>query len=196
MDRNPRLIHRLQGAFDANLTGEKNITKLKNEWGYLLTIPLKKATGYSNIISLGLQNTIEETGKGSDTKPFVFVAMPFKKEMEDIFYYGIQQPSRESGFLCERIDNESFTGDILAQVKIKIDGCAVVIADLTGSNPNVYLEVGYAWGKGKPTILLLKEGEDLKFDVKGYRHLRYETIKGLEESLTKELSNLKNKRLI
>ena len=28
------------------------------------------------------------------------------------------------------------------------------VADLTTANPNVYLEIGYAWGMGKPTVLL------------------------------------------
>lgn len=162
----------------------------------MLTIQPKKVSADKVVVSLEPQNTIEKTGKGSDAKPVVFVAMPFKKDMEDVFYFGIQDPSRDTGFLCERIDNESFTGDILEQVKSKIENCTVVIADLTGSNPNVYLEVGYAWGRGKPTILLVKEGEDLKFDVRGYRHLKYETIKGLRESLTKELVGLKDRKLI
>jgi hypothetical protein len=196
VERNPRLIRRLKDAFDANLAGEKHVSKLDKEWGYLLTIPLKKESAEGKVVSLEPQNTIEKTGKRSDTKPVVFVAMPFRKDMEDVFYFGIQDPSRDIGFLCERIDNESFTGDILEQVKSKIDNCTVVIADLTGSNPNVYLEVGYAWGKGKPTILLVKDGEELKFDVRGYKHLKYETIKGLKESLTKELFGLKDRKLI
>ncbi len=82
--------------------------------------------------------------------------MPFKKDMEDVFYFGIQEPVRNAGFLCERIDMESFIGDILTQVKIKIEKANVLIAELTGSNPNVYLEVGYAWGKNIPTILLVR----------------------------------------
>ncbi len=185
VDRNPRLVQRLQNVFDANIFIEKYMSKLDEEWGYLLTIPLQKDSADTRVIPIKLQNVIEKTGKGSGTKPVVFVAMPFKKDMEDVFYFGIQDPSHDSGFLCERIDNESFTGDILEQVKAKIQSCAVVVADLTGSNPNVYLEVGYAWGKGKPTILLAKEGEDLKFDVRGYRHLRYQTIKELKDSLTR-----------
>lgn len=38
-----------------------------------------------------------------------------------------------AGFLCERIDHDSFTGDILAQIKKKIETAAIVIAELTGS---------------------------------------------------------------
>lgn len=149
-------------------------------------------TKWINTMS-GTSDSIDSAGSGSESKPHVFVAMPFLKEMEDVFYFGIQDPTHDAGFLCERIDNQAFIGDILDQVKKKIESAAVVIADLTNSNPNVYLEVGYAWGKGRPTILVIKAGEETKFDVRGYRHLKYETIKALKEKLDNELKQLKSK---
>jgi nucleoside 2-deoxyribosyltransferase len=78
-------------------------------------------------------------------------------------------------------------------VKKKIDTAAVVIAELSGANPNVYLEVGYAWGKGRPTILLAKNEEELRFDVRDQRCLKYERIRDLEEILNRELKELKSK---
>ena len=66
----------------------------------------------------------------------------------------------------------------------------MVIADLSTANPNVYLEVGYAWGCGKPTILAVRQAEDLKFDVSGQRCLIYRSIKSLEELLRQELNGL------
>ena len=122
--------------------------------------------------------------------------MPFKKDMDDVFYYGIQHPARAAGFICERVDQEAFIGDILNQVKKKIETAAVVIAEITGANPNVYLEIGYAWGKGRPTLLLLKDEQELRFDVRNQRCLKYERIKDLEEALSKELKELKSKGFI
>ncbi len=122
--------------------------------------------------------------------------MTEEKDMDDVFYYGIQQPVRAAGFLCERVDQEAFLGDILDRVKQKIETAAVVIAELTGANPNVYLEIGYAWGKGVPALLLLKDGQELRFDVRGQRCLKYERIRDLEESLAKELQGLKSQGLI
>jgi len=49
-------------------------------------------------------------------------------------------------------------------VKKRIPSAALVVADLSTANPNVYLEVGHAWGCGKPTILTVRQTEDLKFD--------------------------------
>ena len=72
-------------------------------------------------------------------------------------------------------------------VKDRITNATLVIADLTGGNPNVYLEVGYAWGCGRPTVLVIRDTADLKFDTRGQRCLVYKRIKDLEESLRREL---------
>jgi hypothetical protein len=129
-----------------------------------------------------------------ENKPRAFVAMPFSDEMEDVFYYGIQSPVRQLGYICERVDQEAFTGDILEQVKMRIENAEIVIADLTGSNPNVYLEVGYAWGKGRPTVLVANKKDELKFDVRGQKCLRYQNIKDLDKLLTSELKGLGNRK--
>lgn len=123
-------------------------------------------------------------------KPHIFVAMPFLEEMDDIYHYGIQKVVREAGYICERVDGSCYTGDIVARVKELIEGAAVVVADLSHSNPNVYLEVGYAWGCKKPTILLVNDLNELKFDVQGQKCLIYKKIRDLEQLLAQELERL------
>jgi hypothetical protein len=66
----------------------------------------------------------------------------------------------------------------------------VKAADLSMANPNVYLEVGYAWGRGRQTILLVRDIRELKFDVAGYRCLIYKNIRDLETQLSRELQHL------
>jgi len=133
---------------------------------------------------------LRDAGYASANRPHIFVAMPFAEEMDDTFHYGIQGAVNAAGFLCERADLSSFTGDVMEWVKKRITSATLVIADLSSANPNVYLEVGYAWGCGRPTVLLVKNTADLKFDVKGQRCLVYKKIKDLEESLQKELETL------
>lgn len=135
-----------------------------------------------------------QTAEQVDRKPRAFVAMPFAPEMEDVFYYGIQNPVRQLGYICERVDQEAFTGDIIEQVKMRIENAEIVIADLTGANANVYLEVGYAWGKGRPTLLVANNKDELRFDVRGQRCLKYQSIKDLEKQLTTELKSLSNRK--
>lgn len=129
-------------------------------------------------------------GKPSRTKPFIFVAMPFVDSMNDIFHYGIQGAVRAAGYICERADLTPFVGDVMARVKQRIERASLVIADLTGANPNVYLEVGFAWGCGRPTVLIAREAPPPEFDVKGQRCLIYNSIKDLEEVLSRELKAL------
>lgn len=135
---------------------------------------------------------LQNAGYTSNTKSHIFVAMPFADEMEDVFHYGIQGAVNAAGFLCERADLSSFTGDVMEWVKKRIASAKLVIADLSSANPNVYLEVGYAWGCGRPTVLLCRDAAELKFDVKGQRCLVYKKIKELEAALKDELENLKS----
>lgn len=127
---------------------------------------------------------------GAAESAHAFVAMPFAQPFEDVFHYGIAPSVRAAGMLCERIDQAMFTGDILARMKERIRSASVLVADLTDANPNVYLEVGFAWAADVPTVLVHRESSDLKFDVQGQKCLRYATIKELEESLTEELKGL------
>lgn len=148
--------------------------------------------GYGSISTLTAesQNTLRTVGYSSAAKPHVFVAMPFAAEMDDLYHYGIQGAANASGLLCERADLSVFTGDVMEWVKTRISSAKLVVADLSSANPNVYLEVGYAWGCRVPTVLLVRETNDLKFDVKGQRCIVYKSIKQLEESLRLELAGL------
>lgn len=125
------------------------------------------------------------------TRRHVFVAMPFSVDMEDIYYYGIQRAVSVNDLQCVRIDQTAFTGDILQQIKASINTSVAVVAELTGTNANVHLELGYAWGRDIPTVLLLRDGEKLCFDVRGQKCLMYRTIKDLETALSEELARLR-----
>ena len=134
-------------------------------------------------------------GNVSDNKPLIFVAMPFTPGMYDVFDYGIRGAVKKAGYLCERTDEAYFTGEIIERIKKRINDAELIIADMTSSNPNVYLEVGLAWGYGKPTILIAQNEQDLKFDVRGHKCILYNLITDLEEKLARELIGIKGGNL-
>ncbi len=176
-------LSRLRNVIDNHLEIYKIVSRSDKDWTY--TIGLKKLTRVEG-------NKIIKATKKSETKKHIFVAMPFKDDMNNTFYFGIQQPVNNNDFLCERIDQDIFTGDILTKIKNKIETASAIIADLTTQNPNVYLEVGYAWGIGKPTIFIIEETDSPRFDLQGQRHLKYkkDNLKQLQDNLTKEIKAL------
>jgi hypothetical protein len=134
---------------------------------------------------------LRSVGYDSDTKDHAFVAMPFDESFQDTFHYGIMPAVRQAGLICERIDELTFTGDVIPRMKERIDAARIVVADLTDANPNVYLEVGYAWGRKVPTVLICHHATELKFDVRGQRCLIYRSIRDLEQKLTNEIDGLR-----
>ncbi|MFP4322719.1 MAG: hypothetical protein ACLFTK_09720 [Anaerolineales bacterium] len=127
-----------------------------------------------------------------ETTPFVFVAMPFADDYDDHYYLALRPAITANGYLCIRLDQEesSFTGDIMEQVKSRIRDAALMVALLDNANPNVYLEVGYAWGVGTPAILILHEDQTPPFDVQGARLLFYRQMYKLKATLQAEIEAL------
>jgi hypothetical protein len=111
--------------------------------------------------------------------------MPFSEEFQNVYEYGIYPAVRNCSFICERVDETHFTGDVLCRIREGIEGASLVIADLTEGRPNVYLEVGYAWGRGVPVILVAKKGEQLHFDVSTHRCLFYGKFSQFVQDLEK-----------
>jgi hypothetical protein len=119
------------------------------------------------------------------SKRRVFVAMPFSEEFQNVYEHGIYPAVRNCGLICERVDETHFTGDILGRIRAGIESADLVVADMTEARPNVYLEVGYAWGRNIPVIIVAKKGEKLHFDVSTHRCVFYgrftQFAKDLEE---------------
>lgn len=193
MNNNKSRMESIRSAFQNSLSNSRYATKLgiKRNLAYLITAKLKEVYGYDRYKYIS--KSIKTAGIKSEIKHSIFVAMPFKKEMYDLFRFGISQPTRRIGFLCERVDQQRYTGAVLEKIKKEIDGAKAIVAVLTDSNPNVYLEVGYAWGKKKPTLLLIKKGKEPEFDLKAENYIEYETITEVEDVLKRQLNGLKEK---
>jgi nucleoside 2-deoxyribosyltransferase len=129
--------------------------------------------------------------------------MPFDKIFDDRYRLGIKETARDLGILAERVDEQIYREGILDRIYRQIEVADVVVADMTGKNPNVFYEVGYAHAKGKLTILLTSDADDIPFDLKHRRHVVYgESINTLRERLKQELEwakaeveNVRNSRI-
>lgn len=86
-----------------------------------------------------------------------------------------------------RIDQEIFE---------KLHRSSIVITDLTGSRPNCFLELGYAFGRGLPTVVLAKNGTEHPFDIKTFSAHFWKTTGTVEErrrQFKEHLNSVKNR---
>lgn len=123
----------------------------------------------------------------ADTDLFAFVLMPFNAEYNDVYKFGIKEAATSLGIRAERVDEQKFTEGMLERIYRQIDYADIIIADMSGQNPNVFYEVGYAHAKNKICILLTKDANDIPFDLKHRRHIIYKSISELKGSLEEEL---------
>src|SRR5689334_2968311 len=109
------------------------------------------------------------------SNPFAFVLMPFDNDFDDIYRLGVKEPLAAMGIIAERVDEQIFHSEnILQRIINQISAADFIIADMTGRNPNVFYEVGFAHAKDKTCVLLTRDAADIPFDLKHHRHIVYE----------------------
>jgi nucleoside 2-deoxyribosyltransferase len=110
----------------------------------------------------------------------VFVLMPFREELEPI-YQIIKDAGQRAGLRIMRADEFVAPGQITAQISEAIARAGLIVADITGQNPNVLFEVGMATSLGKDILIISQDRAGIPFDIKDQRVIFYEnTIRGAE----------------
>jgi hypothetical protein len=122
----------------------------------------------------------------------IFVAMPFTRDLNDVYLLGVRDVAERLGCVVERADEVEHNGYIVAVIQERVQLSNILIADTTKRNPNVFYEIGYAHALKKPTILICQEGEDIPFDVKAVNHIIYGSIVELREKLERRLRGVLN----
>lgn len=140
--------------------------------------------------SLRVRNIVTAT-----EDPMCFVVMQFTDEYNSLYAEVIKPTCESYGYKVIRADDFYTSGSIIDDITRSIKESAIVIADITPNNPNVFYEVGFAHGINKPTILLSdRKREKLPFDISGFRTLFYDnTIGGkniVEERLKRHLESI------
>jgi hypothetical protein len=125
--------------------------------------------------------------RATPPRPKAFVMMPFAEAMDPLYMNVIRPSILKASFECRRADNVTRPGNIIDDVHLDIARSAVVIAEVSIPNPNVYYELGYAAAKGKQTILLAKKGTQLPFDVHSRRCIQYTDDDAGQERLDSDL---------
>lgn len=79
------------------------------------------------------------------------------------------------GYSCLRADHIRLPGSVVLQVSELLVRAELVIADLTGSNANVFYELGIRHAIGRPFIQLVQVNDEIPFDVTSVRTVFIDT---------------------
>ena len=125
-----------------------------------------------------------------------FVVMPFHSLFELEYERVIRPAIEEVGLVCVRGD-EIYTDQAIVQdIWKSIRQARVIVAELSGRNPNVMYETGLAHAISKPIIMLTRDQQDVPFDLRSLRYVFYDPNNPFwGDDLRKELTKLLRKIL-
>ena len=107
-------------------------------------------------------------------KRHCFYLCPFAEPFDSIFHDHVKPALERERFSVERADEIFGTDPIIEDIWVGINSCEIVIADVTGRNPNVMYEIGMAHTVGKPVLIITQDMNDVPFDLKPYRCIVYQ----------------------
>jgi len=127
--------------------------------------------------------------------PVCFVIMPFggkvpKGKFTSAAVYNMIKLATKKAFHTSkiemRLDKQSVQGVVTEAILKKLRSADLVIADLTGNNPNVLFELGYRVALDKPFVCISDNPAKAKFWASAYKIINY-TGDRAREQITKEL---------
>ena len=128
-------------------------------------------------------------------KPRCFFVMPFAEERNYFYLYLKNHIEATYSLDVERGDTLRLTLPVAQKIAGQIQRARLVIADISGSNPNVMYEVGAAHALKKPVIFLSQDApETAPFDVRHFELITYRLgdtdglLRSLDLALQAELS--------
>lgn len=110
--------------------------------------------------------------EGSIELDLVAVMMPFSLEFANV-YKAIDAATRKCNLRCLRADDIWEDTTIVQDIFNLIFRAQIVVVDFTGKNPNVMYETGIAHTLGKHVLPISQSLEDVPFDMRHHRVLKY-----------------------
>ncbi|MEM8723408.1 MAG: hypothetical protein AAGE84_29680 [Cyanobacteria bacterium P01_G01_bin.39] len=120
---------------------------------------------------------------------------PERKNSDRLLEWVIEPVCNELDLKVERADKLSSPGRITNQIAEKVVNSELVIADLTGLNPNVMYEVGVRHGKHMSIVQLATHGTKLPFDILDIRTVFYKLDLDNVNNAKSELAKLAKEAL-
>lgn len=116
-----------------------------------------------------------------------------RKRSDQVFNHIIKPVAQMCGYKAIRADHISKPGIITNQVIEYVVEAPLVIADLTGHNPNVFYELAIRHTVRKPVIQIINKGERIPFDIISMRtvHVDIHDLDSVEEAKQKIINQIR-----
>jgi|GEM_PF-5064704 len=108
---------------------------------------------------------METFDKLETSKSICLAVSPNRTDLVIVFEHGILPAIEDSHYLCVRAQSIYERGDNLGEVSYDLKRVGTVVADLTGRDPNVLFQVGWALAAGKRLVLLSQNAADVPNDL-------------------------------
>jgi len=154
-----------------------NATRTQHAFGISLPEAAKMKRGASMIVEpyFGVKD-IPKRDPSS-----LFMVMPFISDLFPIYEDHVKKVVSNLGYRIKRGDDFFTSNEIMKDIWLCIVGSNAIIADCTNRNPNVFYEIGVAHSIGRPVILITQNEEDVPFDLRAIRYIKYEyTPRGMK----------------
>lgn len=115
----------------------------------------------------------------SDEKECFFIApigeegSEARERSDKLMEYIVEEAVSDYDYSVTRADQMDQPGSITDQIIEKVVDSELVVADLTGHNPNVFYELAVRHATGEPCIQLINSSESIPFDISDIRTIKY-----------------------
>ena len=167
------------------------LSKTKDQFKEMNYFPLE-GNGYidENEKNIELNSFLKDAGLVKEDlkvkEKQIFVLTPFHPDFDKTFNV-VREVCLNTNYQCFRGDEQDFKSDIFPHILKFIASSEIIIANITGRNPNVFYELGIAHALNKKVILIAEFDSDLPVDLKSKRVLFYKDLKDLYHKLPYEL---------
>jgi hypothetical protein len=159
--------------------------KIQGSLGISLTELIESKRGLNLLPFFGMPRDFAEI-------PDIFVLMSFALNLQPVYQEHILNVANRLKLIAKRADDFFTAHSVVDDIWAGIYHSRVIIADCTGRNANVFYEIGMSHTIGKRVILITQNEDDVPFDLRPIRYIRYSyTPPGMrifEEQLARTIS--------
>ena len=124
----------------------------------------------------------------------VFVLTPFNDEY-DKDYQWVKEAFVRHKYTCTRGDDVKVQNNLLPHIIKEMLSSKLVVANISGRNPNVFYELGIAHALGKDVILISRSEKDITFDLSSSQIIIHQDKEDLNSSINEWLVSLLESKL-